>query len=73
MHSYHESMAVAQKAGVEYNPGGYINSLPQSFLSSLEFKRWNETYYDIVTLVAIHWMYNSGALPSHLNANLTQP
>ncbi|MCG8613540.1 MAG: hypothetical protein MI864_23760 [Pseudomonadales bacterium] len=72
MHSYHETMAVAQKVGVEYVPGGYLKSLPVSFLGSQEFRSWNEKYYDIVTLGQIHWMYNSGVLPSHLNPQLTR-
>ncbi|AEF99853.1 hypothetical protein [Methylomonas methanica] len=70
MHSYHESMAVAQKAGLPYTPGAYIPSLPQTFLSSQQFKRWSEQYYDIVQLGATHWRHNATHLPSHLNKEL---
>ena len=79
MHSYHETMAVAAKVGVPYQPGAYFstnprfNSLPQSFTSSPAFTLWNEKYYDIVTLGAIHWRYNTGVLPSHLNRELVTP
>ena len=71
MHSYHESMAVAQKVGVPYSPGCFIPSLPQKFLHSPHFKSWHEKYYDIVELGAIHWMYNVTSLPSHMNKQLT--
>lgn len=58
MHSYHETMVVANAVGVAYDPGAYIKSLPHSFLNSYHFEEWNREYYDIVTLGAIHWMYN---------------
>jgi len=70
MHSYHESMAVAQKVGVPYTPGAFIPSLPQKFLQSTFFRKWHEKYYDIVELGAIHWMYNVTSLPSHMNKQL---
>ena len=70
MHSYHESMAVATKAGLEYWPGSYIRSLPASFLGSAEYRAWNREYYDIVQLGATHWRFNATSLPSHLNSNL---
>ncbi len=70
MHSYHESMTIAAKAGVPYNPGAFIESLPASFTSSAEFLTWSAEYYDIVYLGAIHWRYNPGVLPSHLNQQL---
>ena len=70
MHSYHESMAVAQKVGIPYDPGAFERSLPLAFTISSEFARWREAYYDIVVLGATHWRNNDGALPSHLNANL---
>jgi hypothetical protein len=70
MHSYHESMVIAQKAGVPYSPGAFIDSLPSSFTTSADFKAWSVLYYDIVYLGAIHWRNNAGALPSHLNTQL---
>ena len=70
MHSYHETMAVAQKAGVVYEPGAFQKSLPMTFVNSSDFQRWNETFYDIVTLGATHWRHNAGTLPSHLNTQL---
>jgi len=71
MHSYHESMAVASKAGLPYNPGAYASSLPQAFLGSMQYAAWRTDYYDIVELGATHWRHNAGALPSHLNRQLT--
>lgn len=71
MHSYHESMAVASKAGLPYNPGAYALSLPQTFLDSRQYAAWRTDYYDIVELGATHWRHNAGALPSHLNRQLT--
>lgn len=70
MHSYHESMVIANKAGVPYTPGAFIDSLPSSFTNSSDFREWSVRYYDIVYLGATHWRYNAGALPSHLNPNL---
>jgi hypothetical protein len=70
MHSYHESMAIAAKAGVPYTPGAFITSLPDAFLNSSDFKTWSAQYYDVVYLGAIHWRNNAGALPSHLNTQL---
>jgi hypothetical protein len=70
MHSYHESMVIAQKAGVPYNPGAFKDSLPASFSSSGDFKAWGVQYYDVVYLGAIHWRYNPGVVPSHLNKQL---
>ncbi len=70
MHSYHESMVIAAKAGVPYNPGAFIDSLPASFTSTADFATWSVEYYDIVYLGAIHWRYNQGVLPSHLNKQL---
>jgi hypothetical protein len=70
MHSYHESMVIAAKAGVPYTPGAFITSLPGSFINSSDFTAWSTKYYDIVYLGALHWRNNGGALPSHLNKNL---
>ena len=70
MHSYHETMVIAAKAGVPYNPGAFIEALPASFTCSADFKTWSAQYYDIVYLGAIHWRNNAGALPSHLNTQL---
>nr|WP_318384701.1 hypothetical protein [uncultured Enterobacter sp.] len=70
MHAYHESMTIAQKVGIPYNPGSYVESLPDSFKTSDEFKAWNHQYYDISTLGATHWRFNEGKLPSHLDKNL---
>jgi hypothetical protein len=70
MHSYHESMAIAAKAGVPYTPGAFITSLPDSFLNSTDFKTWSAQYYDVVYLGVIHWRNNAGALPSHLSTQL---
>ena len=67
MHSYHESMVIGKKVGVPYNPGAYVDSLPTSFKNSGDFLQWNARYYDISTLGAIHWFYNNGRLPSHLD------
>lgn len=33
-------------------------ALPQSFLLSPQFAEWRDTYYDIVVLGGIHWMFN---------------
>ena len=73
MHSYHESMAVARKAGLAYRPGAYLDALPQSLLSSREGQAWRAKYHDIVELGATHWRNNSTHLPSHLNTALKQP
>ena len=73
MHSYHESMAVAQKAGVAYTPGLYVPSLPQNFQMTPFFRTWSEKYYDIVQLGATHWRHSAAHLPSHLNTNLRLP
>lgn len=71
MHSFHESMAIAQKAGiVNYNPGSYVEVLPTSFLQSVKGKNWVTRYYDVSVLGAIHWRYNSGRLPSHIQRSL---
>lgn len=71
MHSFHESMAIAQKAGiVSYNPGSYVEVLPTSFLHSIKGKAWVARYYDVSVLGAIHWRYNSGRLPSHIQRSL---
>ena len=70
MHSYHETMEIASRVGVPYNPGGFLPSLPNSFFYSPQFAGWRDAYYDIVVLGATHWRYNGGALPSHLNKNL---
>lgn len=70
MHSYHESMAVARKAGLAYSPGAYLPSLPQSFLTSRQGKEWATKFYDIVHLGATHWRHNTPSLPSHLNTQL---
>lgn len=71
MHSYHETMAVASKLGVPYNPGAYEISLPSSFTATQDYKGWRAKYYDIVVLGALHWRHNRTCLPSHLNTDLT--
>jgi len=71
MHSYHETMAVAAKVNVPYNPGAYEISMPTSFTRSGLYQSWRAKYYDIVVLGALHWRNNSGYLPSHLNKELT--
>jgi hypothetical protein len=63
MHSYHESLAVAEKAGIPYTPGKYIQSLPDTFLASPQFMQWRANYYDIVILGAAHWRFNPGIVP----------
>lgn len=73
MHSYHESMAVAAKAGVPYKPGGYLDSLPLVFTQSMSCKNWQQKYYDVVMMGGLHWRYNGGAAPSHMNPNLVTP
>jgi hypothetical protein len=70
MHSYHESMTIAQRVGVPYNPGAFLPSLPVSFIYSPQFASWRDQYYDIVVLGATHWRYNPGVIPSHLNRDL---
>lgn len=70
MHSYHESMAIAQRVGLPYNPGAYVSSLPESFLASPQFTNWRDKYYDVVVMGATHWRFNPGVTPSHLNRNL---
>jgi hypothetical protein len=70
MHSYHESMSIAQRVGVPYNPGAYIPSLPTSFVFSPQFAHWRDEYYDVVVLGATHWRFNPGVIPSHLNTGL---
>jgi len=54
MHRHHESMVIAQKAGVRFTPSAFIDSLPPSFSASGDFL-WSVQYYDIVYLGAIHW------------------
>lgn len=66
MHSYHEVMTIGQKIGIPYNSGSYVESLPESFINSDDFQQWNHNYYDISVLGAIHWQFNEGKLPSHL-------
>ncbi|MBT8132471.1 MAG: hypothetical protein KJO35_09400 [Gammaproteobacteria bacterium] len=73
MHSYHETMAVASKVGVPYNPGAFETSMPESFRRSGLYTAWRANFYDIVVLGATHWRNNSGYLPSHLNKELTSP
>jgi hypothetical protein len=51
-------MTVAAKRGVPYEPGAFLVSMPATFLGSMEFLDWNADYYDIVTLGAVHWLYN---------------
>jgi hypothetical protein len=70
MHSYHESMAIASRVGLPYNPGAYMPSLPVSFIYSPQFGDWRDRYYDVVVLGATHWRFNAGIVPSHLNKNL---
>jgi len=70
MHSYHESMSIAQRVGVPYNPGAYMPSLPVGFIYSPQFAAWRDEYYDVVVLGATHWRHNPGVIPSHLNTNL---
>jgi hypothetical protein len=41
-----------------------------TFTNSGEYAAWRLLYYDIVVLGAIHWRYNQGVLPSHLNNQL---
>lgn len=59
MHSYHESMEVARRIGIPYDPGKYDNSLPASFLISQTYRDWRLEYYDIVVLGATHWRFNA--------------
>lgn len=66
MHSYHECMTIGEKVGIPYNPGSYVESLPESFTNSEDFQQWNHDYYDISVLGATHWQFNEGKLPSHL-------
>ncbi len=70
MHSYHETMVIAAKVGVPYNPGGYVESLPTSFTASGFYGGWRQKYYDIVVLGPTHWRFNETCLPSHLNTKL---
>jgi BarA-like signal transduction histidine kinase len=63
-------MSIAQRVGVPYNPGAFLPSLPTSFIYSPQFIEWRDAYYDIVILGAIHWRYNAGVIPSHLNKAL---
>jgi hypothetical protein len=60
---------------MEYNPGSLLGygevegrmmakaddfpALPRKFLQSRQFAEWRDTYYDIVVLGGIHWMFNS--------------
>lgn len=71
MHSFHESMVIGGKTGIPYVAGAYITSLPLSFTNSPAFNSWHARYYDIVSLGAIHWLFNKSSLPSHLNTDLT--
>lgn len=70
MHSAHESLAVAQKLGLPYEPGAFVPSLPASFVQSSHFLEWSAAYYDIVWFGATHWRFNQTHLPSHLNRDL---
>ena len=70
MLSYRESMPIARKAGAPYNPGAFIDSLPVSFLGSGGFLSCSVPHCGIVCLGAIHWRYNPGVVPSHLNQPL---
>jgi hypothetical protein len=73
MHSFHESLAIAHRVGVPYNPGAYMPSLPMTFAHSQQCSAWRDQYYDIVVLGATHWRNNPGVTPSHLNRNLKPP
>ena len=70
MHSYHESLSVARKAGLPYTPGVYLPSLPMSFTQTPQCREWTSRYYDVVVLGATHWRHSAPSLPSHLNRNL---
>jgi hypothetical protein len=72
MHSLHESLAVAVKAGLPYQPGTFVYSLPLSLTGSMAFRDLATNYYDIVVLGGTHWRYNQTHLPSHLN-NMLRP
>lgn len=37
----------------------------------MQYAAWRTDHYDIVELGATHWRHNAGALPSHLNRQLT--
>lgn len=73
MHSYHETMAIAQRVGVPYRPGAYLPSLPMSFVYSPQSAAWRDRFYDVVVLGATHWRFNPGVVPSHLNRELRGP
>ncbi len=73
MHSFHESLAVAQRVGVPYEPGLFLPSLPSTLTRSAWCASWRDEYHDVVVLGALHWRNNAGALPSHLNSNLRSP
>ena len=70
MHSYHETMAIAQRVGVPYRPGAFQSSLPNSFVYSPQHAGWRDRYYDVVVLGATHWRFNPGMVPSHLKREL---
>lgn len=72
MHSYHEVMAVAEKVGIPYKPGSFMESLPESIFNNDEFKNLSAQYYDVAVLGATHWRFNESCLPSHLNKSLTK-
>ncbi len=72
MHSYHEVMAVAEKVGIPYKPGSFMESLPESIFNNDEFKNLSTEYYDVAVLGVTHWRFNESCLPSHLNRTLTK-
>lgn len=58
MHTFHESLEVARRLGIPYQPGKYEQSLPLTFVGSREYRQWRERYYDVAVLGATHWRYN---------------
>jgi len=58
MHSYHEVMVIARMVGCPYKDGAYVPSLPDSFLRSIDYEKWEADYFDIVVLGGKLWFLN---------------
>jgi hypothetical protein len=61
MHSYHEVTVIARMAGCPYRDGAYLPSLPDNFIRSDDFKKWQGDYFDIVVLGGKLWFLNDSA------------
>ncbi|MEL6520141.1 MAG: cytotoxin Mcf [Pseudomonadota bacterium] len=69
MHTYHESMVIAEKVGVPYISGRYDVSMPTSFTALPSYTNWQQRYFDIVSLGDQHGVFVA-PVPSANNPQL---